>query len=331
MRSRLVGTIFVLLQVFFGVEIGLAATMQLEVTLSVFAGSRPQSFAGYRYHPDGESGPPQRYEQHHAIINGGVAESFEENTDVWSNNLQGLTPAEPPNCYNARVSIAVHSGIFSWCCTTAAYYYADAGQTCLYGPPPPEVVEPPPPDDPLQHTCVSPIIIDVDGDGYKLTSLEDGVSFDLRNEGQARLVAWTRANSGDSFLARDMNGNGAIDNGAELFGEFTRLQSGATARNGFDALRDLDGNGDRVVDSRDSAWSQLLLWTDRDHDGRSAADELVPLWASGVTTLDTDYHTVNRSDRWGNYLKYMSQLWRVQGSSVTPKAYYDVYLRIADH
>ena len=196
---------------------------------------------------------------------------------------------------------------------------------------PGEVVEPPPPDnDPMRHTCVSPIILDMAGDGYRLTSLEDGVMFDLRNEGQARRVAWTRAGAGNAFLALDINHNGIVDNGGELFGNFTRLRSGGLATNGFEALRELDANDDGVVNRRDAAWAQLLLWTDRDHDGISSPDELVPIMESYVTALETDYHVVARSDRWRNFLQFMSRFWVTQGSKEHSRIYYDVFLRVEE-
>jgi hypothetical protein len=196
---------------------------------------------------------------------------------------------------------------------------------------PSEVVEPPPTGpDPLQHTCVSPIILDMDGHGYRLTSLEDGVTFDLRNEGQARQVAWTRADAGNAFLALDINDNGIIDDGGELFGNFTRLRSGGLAANGFEALRELDDDGDGVVDGHDAAWIRLLLWTDLDHDGISSPDELMPIAASAVTALGTDYHAVSRSDRWRNFLQYMSQFRMMRGSTERSRVYYDVFLRIGE-
>lgn len=47
----------------------------------------------------------------------------------------------------------------------------------------------------------SPIIIDTDRDGYKLTSTDNGVRFDLNADGHPELIAWTRPDSDDAFLA----------------------------------------------------------------------------------------------------------------------------------
>lgn len=172
----------------------------------------------------------------------------------------------------------------------------------------------------------SPIILDLGDGSYQLTSLSGGVQFDLANDGTPAQMAWTRGGTENAFLALDRNGNGTIDNGAELFGNFTPLRSGQRAANGFQALGELDDNGDGVVNASDAAWIALLLWVDRNHDGYSTPDELLPVGASAVTGLETDYRWIGRRDRWGNSFRYMAHF-RLGGAS-TRRAYYDVFFRI---
>lgn len=179
--------------------------------------------------------------------------------------------------------------------------------------------------DPNRVGCGSPIVIDVGQQSYRLTSAADGVYFDLRNEGAPRRVAWTRAGVDNAFLALDRNGNGRIDSGAELFGNYTPLRSGGVAQHGFEALRELDDNDDGAVDRTDRAWTALLLWTDRDHDGHSTPDELAPIAGSRVTALGTSYQLVGRKDQWGNAFRYMAQAQFADGR----RTYYDIYLRLS--
>lgn len=165
------------------------------------------------------------------------------------------------------------------------------------------------PEDPL---CASPILIDVAGDGYQLTSVPNGVRFDIRANGTPLLTSWTAAGSDDGWLALDRDGNGSIDNGAELFGNFTP-QSAAFEKNGFAALADYDkpgpgGNGDGFITSADLVFASLRVWRDVNHDGQSQPAELSPLAAVGIQLIDLDYKMSQRRDAHGNLFRYRTKL-----------------------
>jgi hypothetical protein len=102
------------------------------------------------------------------------------------------------------------------------------------------------------------------------------------------------------WLALDRDGNGAIDDGSELFGSATVLASGARAPDGFAALTELDANGDGRITPQDPAWSRLRLWSDRDGDRVSRPDELSSLDARGVIAIDLRYTSEPRCDARGN-------------------------------
>lgn len=158
----------------------------------------------------------------------------------------------------------------------------------------------------------SPILIDLDRGGVRLTDLAGGVAFDLMPGGSVEWVAWTEVSGRDGFLVLDRNGNGVVDDGAELFGNFTPQPSSDTP-NGFIALAVFDqphhgGDSDGWITSRDRVFDQLRLWLDGKHDGYSEPDELVPLALAGVEAIELAYVESSRRDRHGNEFRYSSRV-----------------------
>ncbi|MBU0498603.1 MAG: VWA domain-containing protein, partial [Gammaproteobacteria bacterium] len=141
---------------------------------------------------------------------------------------------------------------------------------------------------------ITPLVLDLNGDGVQTIGLESGVTFDVNADAVADRVGWVSPQ--DGLLARDINGDGIINDGSELFGSGTSDGQGGRTSDGFEALSLLDSNSDGVIDSNDAAWAELKVWQDRDTDGVTDAGELVSLESVGVQSLNLAYATSDYSE-----------------------------------
>lgn len=151
----------------------------------------------------------------------------------------------------------------------------------------------------LRAPGYDPLTVDLNNDGHMSAPRAAGAYFDMAHDGFAESSGWVQA--GDALVVRDLNHNGSIDSGAELFGDQTRLATGALAANGYTALADLDSNHDGVFSAQDAAWGEVMLWKDNG-DGVTQPGEVVALTEEGVAALKLSYSTVNALDAAGNIL-----------------------------
>lgn len=153
------------------------------------------------------------------------------------------------------------------------------------------------PDAPCSDPCPdpnSPLVIDMAGNGIHASGVHYPVSFDVDGDGATDLIGWTTPGTDDAFLWLDLNDNGTVDDGRELFGTATELPDGSRARHGFEALAVFDlvefgGNGDGVITPDDAIWHDLRLWNDFNRDALSQKEEVRKLNQSKLLALGLDF------------------------------------------
>ncbi|MDQ3746291.1 MAG: hypothetical protein M3444_18110 [Acidobacteriota bacterium] len=150
----------------------------------------------------------------------------------------------------------------------------------------------------------TPVLVDINGDGFAMTDAAGGVRFDLNNDGVAEQLAWTRADSDDAWLALDRNGFLAL-------AVFDKPEQG--------------GNGDGIIDNRDAVFSSLRLWQDANHNGISEPGELHTLSELGVASIELDYKESKRTDEFGNRFRYRAKVKDARGAQLGRWAW-DVFL-----
>lgn len=117
--------------------------------------------------------------------------------------------------------------------------------------------------------CTDPLVINLDGNIAELS--DQTFFFDLDGDGEKEEISSLKSGSG--YLALDLNGDGVINDGSELFGTKTG--------NGFADLAKYDQDGNGWIDEDDEIWSKLQIWT-KDEDGK---DRLYHLSEAGVGAI----------------------------------------------
>ena len=158
------------------------------------------------------------------------------------------------------------------------------------------VEEPPSPNCPPCKKCIpgpddsqckercdkyfSPLVISLNG--KSIEAAEKSVAFKIDPKAKKAKYRWIKFAEGQGLLAYDFNKNGKIDDGSELFGNFT---NGKSYKNGYIALAEMaDKNKDKLIS--DTELKGLLLWQDFNLDGISEASEIKTLTELGITELD---------------------------------------------
>ncbi|WP_138503218.1 RHS repeat-associated core domain-containing protein [Nostoc sp. PA-18-2419] len=167
----------------------------------------------------------------------------------------------------------------------------------------PDATPPIPPE--LPNKVISPLVLDLDGDGIELISLQNSFTFfDLDADGFAEQTGWVK--SDDGLLALDKNGDKRINDITELFGNATT--------DGFIILKELDSNNDNVINSQDTQFAKLLIWRDRNQDGFSDVGELRSLTDWGIKSINLNYQSVEQTNQ-GNRVSSISSYTRTDNAT----------------
>lgn len=134
-----------------------------------------------------------------------------------------------------------------------------------------------------------PLILDLDFNGFKFSSTENNIQFDLNADGQ--LDSISNLIGADAFLAIDLNKNGVIDNGLELFGDV------GGAKDGFTDLQKYDQNNDGIINAQDRIFDQLLLLSFSEEgiqQTRQLSDQGIASLNLTSKQLERDYKNANQ-------------------------------------
>ena len=176
----------------------------------------------------------------------------------------------------------------------------------------------------------TPLLVTLGGAwAQALTGAANGAPFKPSPAGQALMTSWPKQGQRyAAWLVRDRNGNGTIDDASELYGNATpQFVEPGVQRHGFTALASEDANSDGEITSADSAYAEMALWFDANHDGVTDRNELQSLEAVGIISLSLRYHTFGGRDGAGNTFIFESPGVRQVGRVLQAIRVYDVLIR----
>ncbi|WP_148207434.1 lipase family protein [Paramagnetospirillum magneticum] len=124
-----------------------------------------------------------------------------------------------------------------------------------------------------------PIVFDINNDSSFLNNINiDGVLFDILSNGEVSHINWFSPN--DAVLAIDSDRNGQIQGMGELFADLSgKLTS-------TEVLATFDLNHDERIDDKDYVFRDLIVWSDRNSNGISEADEMRSIHDAGIISID---------------------------------------------
>jgi Ca2+-binding RTX toxin-like protein len=144
----------------------------------------------------------------------------------------------------------------------------------------------------IPFPTVDPLVLSLNGNDIESYGAQNStVLFDFDGDGRKNVTGWVGTGSG--LLVLDRNSDGIINDGSELFSDFTIKYDGSgRCANGFEALQQEDSNGDGVVDANDKNFEALKVWNDSNQDGITDAGELHSLEDLGIVSFNTNPESI---------------------------------------
>ena len=124
---------------------------------------------------------------------------------------------------------------------------------------------------------ITPVTLDLGGDGLQFVSASAGAAFDYDGDGVREATSW--AGRGDGILVRDANGDGIANNGSEI----SFSVGGSTDLEGL--RLQFDSNGDGRLSAEDAEFARFGVWQDANGNGITDAGEFRSLTDLGIASL----------------------------------------------
>lgn len=154
------------------------------------------------------------------------------------------------------------------------------------------------------NTYVDPLLLDLTGEGVRMTDLRDAVLFDTDHSGTLKRSGWADRSTG--MLVID-DGSGQVSNVSQMFSEYYGGKLGVGGapgekrfKDGFAALASEDADQDGVIGPNDAIWGKLRVWVDGSHDAKVDGGELKTLDELGITQISVRPTSSEPQTRDGN-------------------------------
>jgi len=158
---------------------------------------------------------------------------------------------------------------------------------------------------------LSTLVIDLDGDGVETRRYKKSrARFDIDGDGSRDNVGWV--GRGDGLLVIDRNGNGIVDNGAEL----SFLTENPAAGSALGGLFSLDSNNNGFITAADDRFDELRIWVDANDNGITDVGELSTLADHEIVSINLNARANDDSARIGRNLLLSTSTFRRSDGSV---------------